>query len=286
MSVTKDKKISEKSTKQELWNAYNEVVVQVSGEEIITNDDDSVNDMIKKLSETKININSEFDALTKSLLGDLGELYKTSEKIRQNKENIIKHFENQKSELQRTIDEVKVKWSNDEKQLEEEYKTKKVEIETVHLRQEEEYQYNLELSRKKEFDTYKADKSLREKTLRDQEEMLAMRKKEIAEMEKQIAEMPTLIENKIKTAEEALARELNSKYQTQIKELTIAKEHAQKIAEINGANSQTTIKTQSEEIGTLKIQLSKTNDMLKEMAVSAIEAKKPTILTSKSNEDK
>jgi hypothetical protein len=68
MPAQKEKKVSEKSTKQELWAAYNEAVDQVFGEEMDIQSDDSVNDVIKKLSETKIHINSQFDELTKSLL--------------------------------------------------------------------------------------------------------------------------------------------------------------------------------------------------------------------------
>jgi hypothetical protein len=286
MPATKNKKVSERSTKLELWSAYNEAITQISGEEIIVNNDDSVNEMIKKLSETKININSEFDALTKSLLGDLSELYKTSEKIRQNKEELLKHFEEQKNELQRLIADTKVKWSNEERLFEEEFKTKKADAETSHCRQEEEYKYNLELSRKKEQDSYLVNKTLREKALADQENALAVRKKEIAEMEKQISEMPTLIESKVQAAEEARTKELTTKYQIEIKELTVEKDHTRKIYELNTSNLQATIKSQSEEIAALKSQLTKANDMMKDMAVSAIEAKKPTILSSKSNEDK
>ncbi|MCX6810621.1 MAG: hypothetical protein NTY30_02720 [Candidatus Berkelbacteria bacterium] len=282
MPVQKEKKVSEKSTKQELWTAYNEAVGQVSNEDMAIQSDDSVNDVIKKLSETKIHINSQFDELTKSLLGDLGELYKTSEQIRQNKEGLIKHFENQKKDLQYQMEEVKNKWAIEEKKLDDEFKQKKVDQENGHQRQEEEYKYNLDIIRKKEYDEYLTEKTARGKAIAEQEEMIANRKKEIAEMEKQIAEMPALIERKVKEAEEKLSEDLTSKYQNQIKELSINKEHNAKISEIKIANLETTIKNQTEEISGLKLELSKVSAMMKEMAVSAIEAKKPTIMSSKS----
>ncbi len=283
MATTKDKKISEKSTKQELWSAYNELVAQTGAEEIVIKEDSSVNDVIKQLSETKININNQFDALTKSLMSDLALLYKTAEQIRQNKEAMIKQFEDQKDNLANTIAAVRTKWNQEEKSLEEEYKAKKDATETAFRREEEEYKYNQLQVRKKEQDEYNEDKRLRQKAIADEEATLSIRKKEIAEMEKQIAEFPSLIEQKVKATEAFITQDLGNKYQSQIKDLSTAKDHAQKIADINISNLDKTIKSQAEEIMSLKAQLVKTNDLLKEMAISALDAKKPIALSNKSN---
>jgi len=278
MPTQKEKKVSEKSTKLELWTAYNEVVAQISGEEIAVQSDDSVNDAIKKLSETKININGQFDQITKTLLSDLSDLYKTSEQIRQNKEDLIKFFENQKKDLQNQMEEVKKKWTFEEKRLQDDSQQKKNDQETKRQREEEEHKYNLSISRKKENDQYQIEKERQDRILKERE-------KEIATMEKQVAEMPTLIAVKIKEAEENLTKDLSAKYQLQIKELAVSRENEAKIAEIKIANLETIIKNQAEEISGLKSELSKVNAMMKEMAVSAIEAKKPAILSSKSSNE-
>ena len=278
MPTQKEKKVSEKSTKLELWTAYNEVVAQISGEEIAVQSDDSVNDAIKKLSETKININGQFDQITKTLLSDLSDLYKTSEQIRQNKEDLIKFFENQKKDLQNQMEEVKKKWTFEEKRLQDDFQQKKNDQETKRQREEEEHKYNLSISRKKENDQYQIEKERQDRILKERE-------KEIATMEKQVAEMPTLIAVKIKEAEENLTKDLSAKYQLQIKELAVSRENEAKIAEIKIANLETIIKNQAEEISGLKSELLKVNAMIKEMAVSAIEAKKPAILSSKSSNE-
>ena len=278
MPTQKEKKVSEKSTKLELWTAYNEVFAQISGEEIAVQSDDSVNDAIKKLSETKININGQFDQITKTLLSDLSDLYKTSEQIRQNKEDLIKFFENQKKDLQNQMEEVKKKWTFEEKRLQDDFQQKKNDQETKRQREEEEHKYNLSISRKKENDQYQIEKERQDRILKERE-------KEIATMEKQVAEMPTLIAVKIKEAEENLTKDLSAKYQLQIKELAVSRENEAKIAEIKIANLETIIKNQAEEISGLKSELSKVNAMMKEMAVSAIEAKKPAILSSKSSNE-
>ena len=278
MPTQKEKKVSEKSTKLELWEAYNEAIAQISGEEIAVQSDDSVNDAIKKLSETKININGQFDQITKTLLSDLSDLYKTSEQIRQNKEDLIKFFENQKKDLQNHMEEVKKKWTFEEKRLQDDFQQKKNDQETKRQREEEEHKYNLSISRKKENDQYQIEKERQDRILKERE-------KEIATMEKQVAEMPTLIAVKIKEAEENLTKDLSAKYQLQIKELAVSRENEAKIAEIKIANLETIIKNQAEEISGLKSELSKVNAMMKEMAVSAIEAKKPAILSSKSSNE-
>ena len=278
MPTQKEKKVSEKSTKLELWTAYNEVVAQISGEEIAVQSDDSVNDAIKKLSETKININGQFDQITKTLLSDLSDLYKTSEQIRQNKEDLIKFFENQKKDLQNQMEEVKKKWTFEEKRLQDDFQQKKNDQETKRQREEEEHKYNLSISRKKENDQYQIEKERQDRILKERE-------KEIATMEKQVAEMPTLIAVKIKEAEENLTKDLSAKYQLQIKELAVSRENEAKIAEIKIANMETIIKNQAEEISGLKSELSKVNAMIKEMAVSAIEAKKPAIMSAKHSDE-
>lgn len=281
MPTTKEKKISEKSTKQELWSAYNEVVAQISEEKIEIAEDDTVNEMIRKLSETKIKINSEFDELTKALLSDLSDLYKTSESIRQNKLELLDRFEKQKKLLSSEIEEVRNKWHTEGIKLENIFKQKTNDLETEHQRKEEEYNYHLKITRQKETDDYNEIKERREKAIAEKENAIDERKKEIAEMEKQIAEMPALIENKIKSAEEILTKELTAKYQTQIKDISTSKEHEARISEIKTNNLASTLKSQYDEINALKSQLSKSNDMIKDMATTAIESKKPIILNTK-----
>jgi len=284
MPTAKEKKISEKSTKQELWTAYNEVVTQIGGEKIEIVEDDSVNEMISKLSETKIKINSEFDELTKALLSDLSNLYKTSENIRQNKFELLDRFEKQKKLLSQEIEEVKKRWQAEEKKLDDDFKQRKTDLEIEHQRKEEEYLYRLKITRQKETDDYDTIKEQREKVITEQENVITERTKEIAEMEKQIAEMPELIEGKVKSAEEILAKELTVKYQAQIKDISTSKEHQDKIAEIKINNLELTLKSQNEEIGNLKTQLSKTNEMIKDMATTAIESKKPMMFNTKSQD--
>lgn len=284
MPASKEKKISERSTKQELWTAYNEVATQIGAEKIEIAEDDSVNQMIGKLSETKIKINSEFDQLTKALLADLSDLYKTSESIRQNKLELLDRFEKQKKLLSQEIEEVKKRWNDEENKMDKDFKQRKTELEIEHQRKEEEYHYHLKITQQKETDEYNAMKEQREKIISEQENAISERKKEIVEMEKQIAEMPSLIESKIKSAEEILAKEITTKYQAQIKDIATGKEHEAKISEIKINNLELTLKTQSEEIGNLKSQLQKANEMIKDMATTAIESKKPVIINNKSQD--
>jgi len=284
MPTAKEKKISEKSTKQELWSAYNEVVAQIGGEKIEVAEDDTVNEMIRKLSETKIKINSEFDELTKALLSDLSDLYKTSESIRQNKLELLDRFDKQKKLLSSEIEEVRNRWRTEEIKLGNDFKQRTNDLDTEHKRREEEYIYNLKITRQKETDDYNAMKERREKAITEQENIISERKKEITEMEKQIADMPALIESKIKSAEEVLTKELTAKYQIQIKDVATDKEHQAKISEIKIGNLESTLKSQNDEIAALKSQLQKANEMIKDMATTAIESKKPLILNSKSQD--
>jgi len=124
----------------------------------------------------------------------------------------------------------------------------------------------LKIARQKEKDEYQSEKIKLDK-------MLTERKNEIAEMKKQVAETPNLVSKKVQEAEENLAKELLAKYQLQPKELSVNNENEAKIAEIKIANLETTIKNQTQEIVSLKTELSKVNSMLKEMAVSLLNQK-------------
>lgn len=276
-----DGKINEKSTKQELWQAYNEVVSAITTETPIIVEDKTVNDTVKSLSETKLNINSEFDTLSKKLLADFDELYKVKEQIRKGKDQMIENFEKQRIALANEIAEVRSKWTEEAAKLEENFKMNALEIEKQRKREGEEYKYNLELDRRKEKDAYEKQKMERENIIKIKEDELKARTDEIAEMEKTITVMPKKIEEEVKNACASLEKELTSKYQSEIKELKVTKDHEAKISEIKIANLESIIKSQTEEIIKLGKQVSSSNDLVKEMAVTAIESKGKTYANTK-----
>lgn len=268
-----ESKVSEKSTKVELWQAYNEAVAGISGEDAPVIDDKLISSATKNLSEVKIKISSELDDLQRKLSSDFNDLGDISDRIRKDKKSMLENFENQRKILNDEISRVRASWIEEQKLSEETSKMRSIEIDKLRNRENEEYNYNLSLSRKKENDLWKAEKEERERILKSEEAKILERKEEISVMEKELAKMPVIIEKEVETACASLEKDLNQKYGSRIKELEILKEHEMKMAEIKIANLDSLAKSQTEEIEDLKKQLHSNNLILKDMAVISIEAK-------------
>jgi len=268
-----ESKVSEKSTKQELWSAYNEVVARVSGEVSEAIADKTVNVAMKNLSEAKLRINTELDELLRKLLTDFNDLENVQEQIAKSKKALLENFDRQKTEISAEIDRAKMQWTEEEARLIEEMKSRVLEEDKKRARETEEFNYNLAQSRKKEQDQFEIRKIEREKILSEKENRIAAREDEIKEMEKQIKEFSAKLEAEVKSAKEILQKDLTARYESELKEIKMQKEHEAKYAEIKLSNLENMTKSQAEEIDNLKKQLYSNNLILKDMAVTAIEAK-------------
>ena len=84
--------ISEKSTKHELWNAYDELLAQTAKEPVtvdLKQKEFSVPDAFKQLSDLKLKISQQLDSTGEQLLQDLNNLMETRNLIIKEKRNLV-----------------------------------------------------------------------------------------------------------------------------------------------------------------------------------------------------
>jgi len=117
MAETKSsKKVSEKSTKQELWSAYHELINEMQKEPIdlnipsMTNRENEAPEVTKNLADLKLKIGIEFDKITSDLLKHLNSLEDFKNNLSREKRQIIEKMQVQKEELEKEITKAKKQW--------------------------------------------------------------------------------------------------------------------------------------------------------------------------------
>lgn len=130
-------------------------------------------------------------------------------------------------------------------------------------REQEEYAYNLKISRRQDQDEYERSQAKKkadwqagidqkEQELQEREEELNARQKETEDMRQQIQDFPVRLERKIKEAKEAKEKALKKDFATE-KQLFQQKHESEKgILQVKISNFEEIIKTQSAEVVSLK----------------------------------
>lgn len=222
------KEVSTKNTKNEILDAYNELLEKIQSEkksepkaekersekqEIIKNAG-MVNfeSIVKNISELKLYLGNALDKLEDSLIEEFKKLSNLQEaikiesanleelyQIKQNADSLAALLATQKAKKIEFDEEMKTKtlaWEKEQKDYEAKIKETDEQLKKNRKREEEEYKYNLELGRKKEQDSYNEKKTAQEKTLAEKK----------ADFEKQIAERETAVSLKEKELEDLRSR--------------------------------------------------------------------------------
>lgn len=214
-----EKKITAKSTKNELLEAYNELLKKAEGKDedprvkqkqqteskiVSAVSGISTDAIFKQFTDLKINLTSVLSQLEEKTTTAFKEFENLQNAINIEKKNLEELYEinvnahslsalllTQKEKTEAFEIEMKEKkqlWENDEEQRQTALKETKLLLEKERKREEEEYQYNIKLVRKKDADNYQEQKQLLEKQLAEKQVNF---EKEIAEREAKVIETET-----------------------------------------------------------------------------------------------
>lgn len=256
------KTVSEKSTKGEIWEAYNAILSGISGQprlELLSEKQES-NKITKTLEDLRIKFNSDLSSISEDVSIELVKFAQIAEELNKKKVLAIKEIEDKKEALAEEIIKAKKIW------LEEEAEKKK-----ARLREDEDYNYNLSQKRRKEEDEYKTAKALEKAEIVERKAKLTEREVEIKQMEKDLAEKPKIVEEAIKNAVDTTAKEITAKYSIEIKELNLTHEHEKKISALKIEELAKKAAEQKLIIDKIDKELAIANREAKEIAVSVIE---------------
>jgi len=269
-------KVSEKNTKQEIWEAYHQLLAEIQGEPVtfkLEQKEPAVPDALRSLAELKLRISQELDKVGEELLKSLNSLQDLRVSLAKDRQSMVERLQEQRKAVEAEISRVKEAWEQEKRKSEARFAEELRQKEVLRAREEEEYQYTLSLKRRQENDEYERQRVEKERTLKDREQALERREKEIAALEKELDETPAKVAQAVKEAQESLARQLGEKQMIELRELKAAHANEVKVAEMRIANLEVTVKSQAGEIENLRKQLAEASRQLKEMAVSAIESR-------------
>lgn len=182
-------------------------------------------------------------------------------------------------------------WNKKQELLETEYKERKENLEKLRLREEEEYKYAQELTRRKETDEYLTKKTALEKELNDKKSSLQQREIEIKAKERLLQDLeitvtnfPEEMQKAIAVAEEKLSQklELEHKFSFDLK----AKEHESevKLAQQRISHLENKVKEQEIQIKILNQKGDEALQQVQSIACRALDTSVQRIYTNNTEE--
>lgn len=190
-------------------------------------------------------------------------------------EDLIAKISQSKSEfdnLQREIERTKTEWVREQKQHEVEIAQRNTQEEVERKREQETYQYNTSLARKRAEDEFQDKKLAWEKDLSQRKEELEDQKRELEELRKLAEQFESQKETAIKEAQDLLQKELTERFNQEkaLRDQEVKAEQdllSMRISNLEADNSRL-----NKEIEILKRSLDEATRQVKEIAVKVIES--------------
>lgn len=322
----KKKEVSVKSTKNEILDAYNQLLKQMKekkmpdrqaekkteGEkQIVKNANQlSMEKIIKGLAEIKLEIGSSLEGLEEKLISQYKKLVELEQAIeietkrlnevheitinadslaallmaqKEQKEKFETEVEKEKIDFETEMNGKKAQWKKEQETFETARKERETQLKKEKQREEDEYAYNLKMTRKKEKDAYEAQKAAQEKELAEKKSAVEKDLKErdavITGKEKEYEELKTKVEAFSKELEKAV----KDTEKTVIEKLEIKYKHGATLAakEIEGERKlykqtiealENKIKDQEVQIRQLTQKINESGRQVQDIAIKAIES--------------
>lgn len=283
--VSKTKPVSEKNTKSEILQAYEELMGELSGEAEFTKPEIEAQEIVKTasmqttektindLAKLKISLNQTVDSLTDNLVSEADKLVslrkaveisqkdlETNFQIKSKAEMLKKLFESHSEKqagLEKEMDSKHKEWEEEQKSYEEGLKRNR-------QRDEEEYKYQADLENRRW-----------EQKLEGEKQAYQQKLSELEDVKKQISQFPQEKEKAVSEATAKTLQEARKQFETEKSFTKQESETSLKISGLKISQLESSVKQQSDEIVLLKKQLDEATRQVKDIAVAVIESKKP-----------
>ena len=258
-------KVSEKSTKTDIWAAYTQLLAAFEGKSAQTGGSFSELDALADaLRTTQTELIAKFEqAATK--LSALPEAYaEANAELGKRKAAVIESLEQDKKQLEAAITAARINWEQE-----------KANHDMSLAREADEYSYNLAQTRRKEEDAYMEKAKVREAALTAREATLAEKEATIKDMTTEVNAFPAKLEAAVKTAREEYGAALKAEYEIMLKDVRQTAEHEKNILSLKLESLENTLSAQTKQLADTQRQLDAAQAQLKDMAVTVIQASKP-----------
>jgi hypothetical protein len=334
------KAISEKSTKNEIMEAYNELLVKVREQKSLdakavkkeTEEkevvkaalENSVEHIVKRHADLKLEIVNSMDSLEEKLIKEYKKLTELQQAIevqtkllhelfqitaeadslaalmlaQQEKEDAFdRQMEQKKGDFEAEMAQKRAQWKKDQDEYEMARKEREAQLKKERTREEEEYAYDLQLTRKKDSDEYEAKKAGLEKELTDRkasyerelaerEQAVVLREKELEELRVKVESFPKELERAIKETEKTITERFEFKFRHE-KELTAKEiEGERRLSQQTIEALERKIEEQGEQVRQLTQRANEATLQVQNIAIKAIEgaSSSPRIITERNKD--
>jgi hypothetical protein len=316
---------TEKNTKAEILAAYNEVCAKLKQQKVQDVKEEkkkteeqkvvqkagelSVENIIKNIGNTKLDILNALDDLSEKLLPEFRKLSDLKAAIEIETKNLHELYEikvnieslgalllaqsekkaafeiemgRKKAELDEDIFQKRLTWKTEQDNFESAKKERDLQLKKDRQREEEEYSYNLGLKRKKENDVYienkarlekelEEKKSVFEKDYSEREAAILARENEYAELKNKVDRFPVQLEKALQENEAKITAQLELTYKHQSELVKREMESEKKLNQQTISLLQAKIKEQEEQLKQLSLKANEYSSQVQTIAIKAIE---------------
>ncbi len=191
---------------------------------------------------------------------------------------MLKAQKDEREQFAQMMSDRKEDWHKKLIQMECDYKERSAELEKVRKREEDDFNYTKELTRRKENDIYHAKRAQLEKEIIEQQESLQKREEAIAQQEELLAQLQKKVETfdqemdkRIKQAEDSLSAKLGQKHQF---DLDLAERDADtklRLAEQKASYLEQKIQEQDPLMKQLNIKMNEASAQMQQIACRALD---------------
>jgi hypothetical protein len=281
-----DPKISEKSTKSELWAAYNQLLAQLEGRPVEPSPELQAalaNDPSRSLAELKLKLSQQLDAISEDVLSDLASLANARRAIQLERRRLLETQTAEQEQLAAEITKVRRQWEQENLDRTAAQERERQEQRKMRQREDDDYNYNVQKSRRSEEDAYAQKHAAREATLQAREQAAGEREQHLAQIETEASAWPKRLDDAVATARAELSKEIGQQHTVELRELKLIHQHEASIAAVKTQGLEQQLKSQAAEIDSLKRQLTDASRQLKDMAVTVIEARSSEYRTAEAH---
>jgi chromosome segregation ATPase len=254
---------------------------------------------VKKVTEAGLTINKTLAGINEQVMALVEELKQLDEAIQLKKEELsalhgkdiaasaldvlVTEYDKKKAELQEEMERLQKEIADTRTKFATELAAEREATALAHKRAEEEYQYDIQLQRKKEQDAFAehlrqqiAVERDREETLRKdwaaREEALKLREKELEDLRKQVADFPAVLKKETDTAAAIAGNRVKSEWEVKFTLAQKDAETAQRVASMEIASLKETNGKQAQALQALQAELAEAKRQVQTIAEKALES--------------
>jgi len=233
--------------------------------------------MAVNLEELSAKLNASLAGLSAGIFSEAKKFTELQQAVELSKKNLALHYNIQV--VAETIEQLVNDFESKKQQLEKEFSARQEQLEAEinnkkrdWQRQQEEYDYNTKLERKRDEALFEETRAKKEKELADRESNIKRQEQEIIQLKKQVEQLPETIDKEAMAREKEINKRLENEYAARIDGLKKDWEAEKKIAEMKTQNLADLTKKQEQEIISLKKETELANKKAQELAVRIIES--------------